>query len=57
MKMSWLWLIPAGIITVVLLSCIIVRTVGKFLIRRDWNKLIREEMAAIEEEYRELCGH
>jgi hypothetical protein len=30
---------------------------GKLMIRHERNKFIREEMAAIEEEYRNLCCH
>lgn len=57
MNMLWLWLIPAGIIVVVLLSCILVVELGKLMIRHDRNRLIREEMAFIEKEYQDLCGH
>lgn len=57
MNMFLLWLIPVGIVIVVLLSCILVVEVGKLMIRHDRNRLIREEMAFIEKEYRDLCDH
>ena len=53
--MSCLWLIPAGILTVVLVSVIMVVGLGKLMIRHDRNKFIREATATIEEEYRNLC--
>jgi len=55
--MPWLWLIPAGIITVALMSYVLVIGLGNLMIHRDWNKLVREEMASVEKEYRDLCGH
>jgi hypothetical protein len=54
-RMSWLWLIPVGIITMVGISLVAVISLGRLMIRHDVNKLIRKEMAPIEEEYRELC--
>lgn len=56
-KMSCLWLIPAGMLTIVLVSLIMVVGLGKLMIRHERNKFIREEMAAVEEEYRNLCCH
>ncbi len=56
-KMPWLWLIPAGIITVALVSYVLVIGLGNLMIRHDWNKLVRQEMASVEKEYRDLCGH
>ncbi len=55
--MPWLWLILAGVITVALVSYVLVIGLGNLMIHRDWNKLIREEMASVEKEYRDLCGH
>lgn len=57
MNMSWLWLIPVGLIVFVLLSCILAREIGKLMIRHDRNTFIRQEMACVEEEYRHLCSH
>ncbi len=56
-KMPWLWLILAGIITVALVSYVLVIGLGNLMIHRDWSKLVREEMASVEKEYRDLCGH
>jgi hypothetical protein len=54
--MSWLWLIPVGIIILVLVSRFIVVELANLMTRHERKKLIQEEMACIEEEYRILCG-